>query len=107
MYELPSQKKGEFFLYINYAVTKPLDRYPSKVCGVLFCVTDGGPYSGIIDLFGGVGGLVEHRAALLASRGFAVMALQYIDVDADFKAQTDLSYRKVSIHHDNPAASLF
>ena len=63
-------------------------------------VTECGPYPGIIDLSGGVGGTVEHRAALLASRGFAVMALQYIDVEAAFKMQTDLNYYKVSIGYD-------
>ena len=69
----------------------------SALCGVLFCVTDGGPYPGIIDMFGGVRGTIEHRAALLASRGFAVMALQYIGVTAGFTIQADLSYHRVSM----------
>ena len=69
---------------------------------MLFFVTDGGPYHGIIDMFGGIGGTVEHRAALLASRGFATLALQYIDVEDGFTIQTDLDYYKVSINHDCP-----
>lgn len=36
-----------------------------------------GPFPGIIDLFGGIGGLVEFRASLLAAHGFAVLALAY------------------------------
>lgn len=30
-----------------------------------------------MDLFGGVGGLIEFRASLLAARGFAVLAVAY------------------------------
>ena len=57
-------------------------------------------------MFGGAGGTIEHRAALLASRGFAVMALQYIDVEAGFKMQTDLNYYKVSISYECPVAKV-
>ena len=48
-------------------------------------------------MFGGIGGTVEHRAALLASRGFATFALQYIDVKKGFNVNTDLDYFKVRI----------
>lgn len=37
-----------------------------------------GPFPGILDLWGGAGKLVENRAALLASHGFASMALDYL-----------------------------
>lgn len=37
-----------------------------------------GPFPGVLDLWGGGGKLVEYRAALLASHGFAAMALDYI-----------------------------
>ena len=36
-----------------------------------------GPFPGVIDMFGGVGGIVEFRAALLASHGFACLSLPY------------------------------
>ena len=36
-----------------------------------------GPFPGIIDLFGTYGGIMESRAALLASRGFAALALPF------------------------------
>lgn len=37
-----------------------------------------GPFPGILDLWGGGGRLVENRAALLASHGYAVLALDYL-----------------------------
>ena len=37
--------------------------------------------SGVIDLLGGAGGLVEFKASLLASRGFAALALAYLAYD--------------------------
>ena len=38
-------------------------------------------YPGIIDLYGTTGGLLESRAALLASHGFATFALAYFNYD--------------------------
>lgn len=48
-----------------------------RVRGALFLPPGEGPFPGIIDLFGFTGGLVEFRASLLASHGFAVLALAY------------------------------
>jgi len=48
----------------------------------------------VIDLFGGAGGLIEFRAGLLASRGFAVLALAffaYEDLPRTL-AQLDMEY---------------
>ncbi|XP_078364280.1 bile acid-CoA:amino acid N-acyltransferase-like [Oculina patagonica] len=36
---------------------------------------------GVIDMLGGPGGLVEFKASLLASRGFAALALAYMDYE--------------------------
>ena len=50
--------------------------------------------TGVIDLFGSHGGLLEHRAALLASHGFAVLALAYFgykDLPSNHK-ELDLEY---------------
>ncbi|CAM9279698.1 unnamed protein product, partial [Lampetra planeri] len=44
----------------------------------LFLPPGPGPFPGILDLMGGVGGIMEYRAALLASRGFASLALEYL-----------------------------
>lgn len=37
-----------------------------------------GPFPGVIDMFGTAGGNIEFRAALLASRGYATLALAYM-----------------------------
>ncbi|KAL1275999.1 hypothetical protein QQF64_035622 [Cirrhinus molitorella] len=49
-----------------------------KVRGTLFLPPGPGPYPGVLDLWGAGGGLVEYRSALLASHGFASMALEYL-----------------------------
>lgn len=53
-----------------------------------------GPFPGIIDLFGGIGGLIEFRASLLAARGFAVLALAYIAYEdlPKYLMEVDLEY---------------
>ncbi|XP_036289064.1 acyl-coenzyme A amino acid N-acyltransferase 2-like [Pipistrellus kuhlii] len=48
-----------------------------RVRGTLFLPPGEGPFPGIMDLFGGIGGLIEFRASLLAARGFAVLATAY------------------------------
>ncbi|XP_019647404.1 PREDICTED: acyl-coenzyme A thioesterase 1-like isoform X1 [Branchiostoma belcheri] len=52
-----------------------------RVRGTLFLPPGEGPFAGVIDLFGSTGGLAEYRAALLASRGFAVLALAFFAYD--------------------------
>lgn len=53
-----------------------------------------GPFPAVIDLFGGAGGLIEFRAGLLASRGFAVLALAFFAYEDLPKGltQLDLDY---------------
>ncbi|XP_010013950.1 PREDICTED: LOW QUALITY PROTEIN: acyl-coenzyme A amino acid N-acyltransferase 2-like [Nestor notabilis] len=51
------------------------------VRGALFLPPGPGPFPGVVDLFGGAGGLIEFRAGLLASRGFAVLALAFFAYD--------------------------
>ncbi|KAM9753425.1 peroxisomal succinyl-coenzyme A thioesterase-like isoform 1-T1 [Menidia menidia] len=45
---------------------------------MLFLPSGPGPFPGVLDLWGGGGQLVEYRAALLASHGFASLALDYL-----------------------------
>lgn len=45
--------------------------------GSLFLPPGGGPFSGVVTFGGSEGGLSEDRAALLASHGFAALALAY------------------------------
>ncbi|XP_048342479.1 acyl-coenzyme A amino acid N-acyltransferase 1-like [Sphaerodactylus townsendi] len=49
-----------------------------QVRGSLFMPPGPGPFPGVIDMFGGGGGLIKFRASLLASKGFAVLALAYM-----------------------------
>ncbi|CAB1331604.1 unnamed protein product [Coregonus sp. 'balchen'] len=51
------------------------------VTGTLFLPPGPGPFPGVLDMWGGGGGLVEYRAALLASHGFAAMAVMYLFPD--------------------------
>ncbi|KAG9342294.1 hypothetical protein JZ751_016796 [Albula glossodonta] len=48
------------------------------IIGTLFLPAGPGPFPGILDLWGGGGGLVEYRSALLASHGYAALALEYM-----------------------------
>ncbi|XP_069773516.1 acyl-coenzyme A thioesterase 1-like [Narcine bancroftii] len=52
-----------------------------RVRGVLFVPPGNGLFPGVIDIYGSVGGLVEHRASLLANHGFLVLALGYFGYD--------------------------
>ncbi|XP_077139178.1 acyl-coenzyme A amino acid N-acyltransferase 1-like [Ranitomeya variabilis] len=65
-----------------------------RIRGALFLPPGEGPFVGIIDLFGGVGGLLEFRSSLLASRGFATLALAYFHYDdlPMFLGEVDLKY---------------
>ena len=40
--------------------------------------TGGGPFPALIDMYGGIVTLIETRAALLASHGYATFALSYL-----------------------------
>ncbi|KAL8622875.1 hypothetical protein ACOMHN_026996 [Nucella lapillus] len=51
------------------------------VRGMLFLPPGEGPHPGVIDMFGSAGGIMEIRASLLASHGFAVLALPFFKYD--------------------------
>ncbi|XP_072030525.1 acyl-coenzyme A amino acid N-acyltransferase 1-like [Amphiura filiformis] len=48
-----------------------------KVRGMMLKPKGKGPFPGVIDMFGSVGGLLQFRSALLASRGFAAFTLPF------------------------------
>uniref|UniRef100_A0A8C1M4L7 Acyl-CoA thioesterase 19 n=1 Tax=Cyprinus carpio TaxID=7962 RepID=A0A8C1M4L7_CYPCA len=48
--------------------------------GTLFIPPGSGPFPAVLDLWGGQGGRVEYRSALLASRGYVSLALEYIGI---------------------------
>ncbi|XP_029903168.1 acyl-coenzyme A thioesterase 1 [Myripristis murdjan] len=61
-------------------MTEGMRRIPlqeDRIRGVLFLPPGEGPFPGILDLYTFGGGLCEPRASLLASKGFAVLALAY------------------------------
>ncbi|XP_078367149.1 bile acid-CoA:amino acid N-acyltransferase-like [Oculina patagonica] len=65
-----------------------------RIRGTLFIPAGDGPFPGVIDLFGGTGGLYEYRASLLASHGFATLALAYMGYDdlPEFPPTIDMEY---------------
>lgn len=65
-----------------------------RVRGALFLPPGPGPFPGVIDMFGGSGGLIEFRASLLASKGFAVLALAFFAYDdlPQYLKEIDLEY---------------
>ncbi|XP_076058756.1 acyl-coenzyme A thioesterase 1-like [Oratosquilla oratoria] len=50
-----------------------------EIEGTLFLPAEPGPHPAVVDIFGTDGGLIEHRAAMLASRGFASLGLAFMD----------------------------
>ncbi|XP_014674561.1 PREDICTED: acyl-coenzyme A amino acid N-acyltransferase 1-like [Priapulus caudatus] len=49
-----------------------------NIRGKLFLPKGAGPFPGVIDMFGTMGNIITFRSALLASRGFATLALPYL-----------------------------
>ncbi|XP_053398261.1 bile acid-CoA:amino acid N-acyltransferase-like [Mercenaria mercenaria] len=64
--------------------------------GTIFLPEGDGPFPGLIDMFGGIVSLIETRAALLASHGYATMALSYLYGEGlpQMLMSTDFSYIK-------------
>lgn len=73
--------------------------YRKKQCVLYYIYSSPGtgPFPAVLDLWGGGGGLVEYRTALLASRGYVALTLEYIGrVGADGKPyQVDNAYFEV------------
>lgn len=51
------------------------------VKGTFFLPPGPGPFPGVLDMWGGGGGLVEYRSALLASHGFVSLAMEYLPLN--------------------------
>ncbi|XP_022112045.1 bile acid-CoA:amino acid N-acyltransferase-like [Acanthaster planci] len=72
--------------------------HSGRLRGALFKPKGAGPFPGVIDMFGAVGGLVEFRAAMLASRGLVCFALPHsLYEDLPSKGNIDLEYFKEAI----------
>ncbi|XP_066492754.1 acyl-coenzyme A thioesterase 1-like [Tiliqua scincoides] len=69
------------------------------VRGSLFLPPGTGPFPGVIDMFGDEGGLTEYRSGLLATHGFAALALPYFNFEDLPKVMGDfhLEYFKEAV----------
>ncbi|KAK7480356.1 hypothetical protein BaRGS_00028403 [Batillaria attramentaria] len=69
--------------FIKAADVRRIEIREGRVRGTLFLPPGDGPFPGVIDMFGTAGGIIETRAALLASHGFAALSLaffRYLDL---------------------------
>ncbi|XP_069819297.1 acyl-coenzyme A amino acid N-acyltransferase 1-like [Dendropsophus ebraccatus] len=91
--ESPATTKVIERWYVAPGVQRILIR-EGRVRGALFLPPGEGPFPGVIDIFGGIGGLVEYRSSLLASRGFAALAVAYFAYDdlPPLFSEVDLKY---------------
>ncbi|XP_020618542.1 bile acid-CoA:amino acid N-acyltransferase-like [Orbicella faveolata] len=65
-----------------------------RIRGTLFLPPGDGPFPGVIEMLGGTGGLWEFKASLLASHGFAALALAYLSYDDihELPSSMDMEY---------------
>lgn len=72
-----------------------------KIRGALYLPPGPGPFPGIVDMFGSVGGIMEFRSAMLASRGFASLALAIFNYDDLPKttSRIDLDYFEEAVEY--------
>ncbi|XP_063073327.1 acyl-coenzyme A thioesterase 5-like [Engraulis encrasicolus] len=66
------------------------------VRGTFFIPPGPGPFPAVLDMWGGGGGLVEYRAALLASHGFLTMALEYLNPEEERTPNLDTEYFEIA-----------
>ena len=64
---------------------------------VYVCVSGPGPFPAVLDMWGGGGGLVEYRAALLASHGFVALALEYLTPNKKRTLDIETGYFEVCV----------
>ncbi|XP_056133190.1 peroxisomal succinyl-coenzyme A thioesterase-like [Lampris incognitus] len=72
------------------------------VKGTLFLPPGLGPFPGVLDLWGGGGGLVEYRSSLLASHGFVSMALEYFSPGQQQEVDFNYFEKAFSIVQEHP-----
>ncbi|XP_051805779.1 acyl-coenzyme A thioesterase 1-like [Acanthochromis polyacanthus] len=77
---------------------KRIDVRERGLKGTLFLPPGPGPFPGILDLWGGGGGLVEYRSALLASHGFATMSLDYLSCSQSVFTYGETAFNFIKDH---------
>ncbi|KAJ8289413.1 hypothetical protein GJAV_G00001030 [Gymnothorax javanicus] len=72
-----------------------------RIRATLFIPPGEGPFPGVIDLGGTVGGLLEYRGCLLANHGFATMSLAYFAFDdlPEKLLELDLEYFEEALEY--------
>lgn len=98
-YESPAVSKVVERWYVAPGVQR-IQIKQGRVRGALFLPPGEGPFPGVIDMFGGGGGLIEFRSSLLASRGFACLALAYFAYDdlPSYIAGVELEYFEEAVN---------
>ncbi|XP_068236441.1 bile acid-CoA:amino acid N-acyltransferase-like [Palaemon carinicauda] len=79
--EADSLAKIELERHLTAPGTQRVEVRHGKVRGALYLPPGPGPFPGVIDIFGFIGGLFEFRSAMLASRGIASLALAVFNYD--------------------------
>ncbi|XP_044041242.1 peroxisomal succinyl-coenzyme A thioesterase-like isoform X2 [Siniperca chuatsi] len=81
-----------------------IDIREKRVRGTLFIPPGPGPFPGLMDMWGGGGGLLEYRSALLASHGYASLALEYFSPGELRSSDVELNFFETafSIVKDHP-----
>uniref|UniRef100_UPI0037E82A61 peroxisomal succinyl-coenzyme A thioesterase-like n=1 Tax=Semicossyphus pulcher TaxID=241346 RepID=UPI0037E82A61 len=69
-----------------------IDVKEKGVRGTIFIPPGPGPFPGVLDMWGGGGGLVEYRSALLASHSYVSFALEYFAAGELDSAGVELEY---------------
>ncbi|XP_067686451.1 acyl-coenzyme A thioesterase 1-like [Haliotis asinina] len=67
--------------WYKHSSVRRIEVREGSIRGTLFLPMGEGQFPGVLDMFGSVGGLIEFRSALLASRGFASFGLAYLRYD--------------------------
>lgn len=69
----------------------------NQVCNLFVHASGPGPFPGLMDMWGGGGGLLEYRSALLASHGYASLALEYFAPGELESAELEFKYFEVCV----------
>lgn len=103
MKQLPLSSVSIERWYIAPGVRR-IDIQEKGVKGTLFIPPGPGPFPGVLDMWGGGGGLVEYRSSLLASHGFVSLALEYLSPDPERTTSLEQRYFEMaySIIQEHP-----
>ncbi|XP_038075961.1 bile acid-CoA:amino acid N-acyltransferase-like [Patiria miniata] len=67
--------------YMKESEVDRIKIHSGKIRGILYKPKGPGPFPAVIDMFGLAGGVIEYRAAMLASKGIVALALPYFSYE--------------------------